>query len=136
MFLIFIRFRALFVHMLPCLALVILNILLFRAMREADRKRERLLTTRAVSSASNAIENTSTTTNIMKLKNGKESMESKKIRDTNNTTMMLVVVISVSLDQIFENVTKFVHLILLCCYSDITKMHCVYKFYFIGISGS
>ena len=79
-------------------------------MREADRKRERLLTTRAVSSASNAIENTSTTTNIMKLKNGKESMESKKIRDTNNTTMMLVVVISVSLVPIFENVTKFVHL--------------------------
>ena len=50
-------------------------------MREADKKRERLLNCRqkaAVASAKG------------------ESKESKKIRDTNTTTLMLIVVITVS----------------------------------------
>ena len=37
------RFRVLFVHFIPCMSLVILNILLFVAMKDADRKRQRLL---------------------------------------------------------------------------------------------
>ena len=88
-----------FVHMLPCLALVILNILLFRAMREADRKRERLLKSRLVSAATNNTTNTSTTPNVTKPVGG-ESKETKKIRDTNNTTLMLVVVITVSVHEL------------------------------------
>ena len=80
--------------MLPCLALVILNILLFRAMREADRKREKLLKTRCVSAATNHSGNSATVTNTVKPLGG-ESKETKKIRDTNNTTSMLVVVITV-----------------------------------------
>ena len=95
----FLRFRVLFVHMLPCLALVILNILLFRAMREADRKRERLLKTRMVSTTTaHSGNNTSTSTNAVKSVGG-ESKETKRIRDTNNTTMMLVVVITVRLND-------------------------------------
>ena len=89
-----IRFRVLFVHMLPCLALVVLNILLFLAMFEADRKRERLLKTRMVSTTSS--NPGSTSTNNTKSVGG-ESKETKKIRDTNNTTLMLVVVITVNI---------------------------------------
>ena len=89
-----IRFRVLFVHMLPCLALVVLNILLFLAMFEADRKRERLLKTRMVSTTSS--NQGSTSTNNTKSVGG-ESKETKKIRDTNNTTLMLVVVITVTI---------------------------------------
>jgi len=40
------RFRVLFVHLIPCVSLVILNILLFRTMKEAEKKRERLLNCR------------------------------------------------------------------------------------------
>ena len=65
-------------------------------MREADRKRERLLKTRMVSASTTNSANTSTITNAIKPVGG-ESKETKKIRDTNNTTLMLVVVITVSL---------------------------------------
>ena len=57
-------------------------------MFEADRKRERLLKTRMVSTTSS---NPGSTKSV-----GGESKETKKIRDTNNTTLMLVVVITVS----------------------------------------
>ena len=36
------RFRCLFVQLLPCISLVILNILLFSAMRRAEQRRRRL----------------------------------------------------------------------------------------------
>ena len=65
-------------------------------MREADRKRERLLKTRMVSASTTNSANTSTITNAIKPVGG-ESKETKKIRDTNNTTLMLVVVITVTL---------------------------------------
>ncbi len=74
---IFFRFRVLFVNLIPCASLVVLNILLFITMKEAERKRERLLNCR------------------QKAKTG-ESKESKKLRDSNCTTLMLIVVITVS----------------------------------------
>ena len=67
-------------------------------MREADRKRARLLKTRMVSATTTNSGNTSTITNATKPVGG-ESKETKKIRDTNNTTLMLVVVITVSLNS-------------------------------------
>ena len=70
-------------------------------MREADRKRERLLKTRCVSAATNHSGNTPTITNAVKPVGG-ESKETKKIRDTNNTTSMLVVVITVSQHHPFK----------------------------------
>ena len=67
-------------------------------MREADRKRERLLQGKRASSAlyaaANRTTNTLATTNHTPAVG--ESKETKKIRDTNNTTLMLVVVITVS----------------------------------------
>ena len=36
------RFRVIFVQVLPCISLVILNILLFSAMRRAEQRRRRL----------------------------------------------------------------------------------------------
>ncbi len=74
------RFRVLFVHLIPCVSLVFLNILLFRAMRQADKKREKLLNSNK------------------KANSGKgESRESRKIRDSNTTTLMLIIVISVKI---------------------------------------
>ena len=35
-------FRVLFIHLLPCISLVVLNILLFRTLRETRAKRDRL----------------------------------------------------------------------------------------------
>ena len=40
------RFRVIFVHFLPCVSLVILNILLFSAMRRAERRRQKLMASR------------------------------------------------------------------------------------------
>ena len=81
-FVVFSRFRAMFVHFIPCVSLVILNFLLFRAMKEAENKREKLL-------------NSNPKVNF----NRRETKESKKIRDANTTTLMLIVVISVSTNQ-------------------------------------
>ena len=78
-YIVFSRFRAMFVHFIPCVSLVILNFLLFRAMKEAENKREKLL-------------NSNPKVNF----NRRETKESKKIRDANTTTLMLIVVISVS----------------------------------------
>jgi neuromedin U receptor 1 len=66
-------FRVLFVHLIPCVALVILNILLFRALKQAQQRREQLLSK----------------------KNQKN--ECKKLRDSNCTTLMLIVVVTVFL---------------------------------------
>ncbi|CAB3378167.1 Hypothetical predicted protein [Cloeon dipterum] len=65
-------FRVIFVHMLPCISLVLLNVLLFRAMRVAQQKRERLF------------------------KENRKS-ECKRLRDSNCTTLMLIVVVTVFL---------------------------------------
>ncbi|XP_050312242.1 sex peptide receptor [Anthonomus grandis grandis] len=67
-------FRLIFVHMLPCIALVTLNLLLFRALKQAQKRRDILLNSK---------------------KNQKN--ECKKLRDSNCTTLMLIVVVSVFL---------------------------------------
>lgn len=65
-------FRVLFVHLLPCVILVILNAHLFRAMRQAQDRRK-----------------------ILFSENHKK--ESKKQREANYTTLMLIVVVTVFL---------------------------------------
>ena len=40
------RFRVVCVHLVPCVSLVILNILLFSAIRKAERRRQKLLASR------------------------------------------------------------------------------------------
>lgn len=65
-------FRILFVHLLPCASLVTLNVLLFRAMKQAQDKRKKLFR-----------------------ENRKK--ECKKLRDANCTTLMLIVVVTVFL---------------------------------------
>lgn len=65
-------FRLLFVHLIPCILLVILNLLLVRAMRQAQERRKTLFR-----------------------ENRKK--ESKKLREANCTTLMLVVVVTVFL---------------------------------------
>lgn len=65
-------FRVIFVHLIPCVSLVVLNGLLFRAMRQAQRRREILF------------------------KENRKS-ECKKLRESNCTTLMLIVVVSVFL---------------------------------------
>ncbi|PZC82849.1 hypothetical protein B5X24_HaOG209292 [Helicoverpa armigera] len=65
-------FRVLFVHLIPCTSLVVLNVLLFRAMRTAQINRQRLF------------------------KENRKS-ECRKLRDSNCTTLMLIVVVTVFL---------------------------------------
>ncbi|KAL1516907.1 hypothetical protein ABEB36_000740 [Hypothenemus hampei] len=67
-------FRVFFVHLVPCIALVTLNLLLFRALKQAQKRRDILLSSK---------------------KNPKS--ECKKLRDSNCTTLMLIVVVSVFL---------------------------------------
>ncbi|CAL8111659.1 unnamed protein product [Orchesella dallaii] len=66
-------FRVIFVHMGPCIALLVLNSLLFRAMKEAQQKRLQLF------------------------KDNKKANECRKMRDANSTTIMLIVVVTVFL---------------------------------------
>ncbi|XP_030079383.1 sex peptide receptor [Drosophila hydei] len=65
-------FRVIFVNLLPCIILVTLNILLFAALRQAQERRKLLFR-----------------------ENRKK--ECKKLRDSNCTTLMLIVVVSVFL---------------------------------------
>jgi neuromedin U receptor 1 len=71
-YLIYFGFRVIFVHAVPCVSLVVLNVLLFRAMRIAQLKRERLFQENRKS-------------------------ECKRLRDSNCTTLMLIVVVTVFL---------------------------------------
>lgn len=65
-------FRVFFVHLIPCILLVILNLLLFRAMKQAQDRRK-----------------------VLFRENRKK--ESKKLREANCTTLMLIVVVTVFL---------------------------------------
>ena len=65
-------FRIVFVHIGPCALLVQLNVLLFRALKKAQRKREKLF-------------------------NENRKSECIKLRDSNSTTIMLIVIVSVFL---------------------------------------
>ncbi|XP_053648445.2 sex peptide receptor-like [Cherax quadricarinatus] len=66
-------FRVVFVHLGPCTVLVVLNFLLFRAMKEAQKRRKKLLHDK------------------------KSKRECKKLSDSNCTTLMLIAVVSVFL---------------------------------------
>lgn len=66
-------FRILFVHTFPITALVVLNLLLFRALRRAQVTRDRLF------------------------KQNPNKSESSRMRDSTNTTVMLIVVVTVFL---------------------------------------
>lgn len=65
-------FKVVFVNTGPCTALVVLNVLLFRALKAAQKKR-------------------------LKLFQENRKSECKKLRDSNCTTMMLIVVVTVFL---------------------------------------
>lgn len=66
-------FRIVFVHLVPCVTLVILNLLLFRALKQAQKRRDILLSKK------------------------NQKTECKKLRDSNCTTLMLIVVVTVFL---------------------------------------
>lgn len=74
-FVTYFMFRVIFVHLIPCIALVILNVLLFRALKQAQQRRDLLLSK----------------------KNQNQKTECKKLRDSNCTTLMLIVVVTVFL---------------------------------------
>lgn len=65
-------FRVIFVHVIPCTALIVLNVLLFKAMREAKKKRQKMF-------------------------KDKRKSDCKNQRDKNCTTLMLIVVVTVFL---------------------------------------
>lgn len=72
-FVTYFMFRVLFVHLIPCVALVILNVLLFQALKQAQKRRDLLLSKK------------------------NQKSECKKLRDSNCTTLMLIVVVTVFL---------------------------------------
>ncbi|CAM1301867.1 Uncharacterised protein r2_g1168 [Pycnogonum litorale] len=81
-------FRVFFVHLGPCLSLVILNVLLFKAMRKAQINRERLFKDKTLRSDCR-----------------------NSGRDSNCTTLMLIVVVSVFLAvEIPLAVTTTIHI--------------------------
>ena len=63
-------FRVVCVHLGPCASLVLLNVLLFGALRRAQQKRDKLF------------------------KENRKASECRKLRDSNCTTLMLIVVVS------------------------------------------
>ena len=63
-------FRVFCVHLVPCVSLVVLNALLFGALRRAQQKRDKLF------------------------KENRKASECRKLRDSNCTTLMLIVVVS------------------------------------------
>ncbi|XP_050426325.1 sex peptide receptor [Adelges cooleyi] len=65
-------FRVIFVHTGPCISLVVLNLCLCRAMRDAQLKRDKLF-------------------------NDNRKNECRRLRDSNCTTLMLIVVVTVFL---------------------------------------
>lgn len=64
-------FRVFFVHLIPCIVLVLLNFFLFRAMKQAQLKREKLF--------------------------DKCYKKSKRANDKNCTTLMLIVIVNIFL---------------------------------------
>nr|XP_036227687.1 sex peptide receptor [Bactrocera oleae]XP_036227688.1 sex peptide receptor [Bactrocera oleae] len=71
-FSIYFLFRVVFVHVVPCILLVTLNVLLWQAMEEAKERRKALF-------------------------RDNKKVESRKVRDSNCTTYMLITVVSVFL---------------------------------------
>ncbi|XP_023346096.1 sex peptide receptor [Eurytemora carolleeae] len=86
-FLTFYWFRVIFVQLVPCVALVILNTLLFSAMKRAERRRQKLMAGK-IRAAAKAAKSNSTASN---------GTANKRQRDANSTTLMLIVVIAIFL---------------------------------------
>ena len=90
------RFRVLFVHLIPCVSLIVLNTFLFNTMREAEKRREQLLQSKAKSAAIAAAAAAGGGGGGQAAAHAaKESRETRKIRDSNSTTFMLITVITV-----------------------------------------
>jgi len=79
-------FRVIFIHLVPCSILIVLNALLVRTMRQAQRRRRQLLAQNRKS-------------------------ECRRLAERNMTTMMLVVVVGVFLLAELPNALLFIVLI-------------------------
>lgn len=76
-------FRVIFIHLIPCTSLIILNALLVSALQSARRRRKRLM-------------------------QQKKTSESKKLQDSNHTTLMLIAVVGLFLIVEFPLGVSFV----------------------------
>jgi len=93
-------FRVVFVQIFPCISLVILNILLFSAMRRAEQRRRRLTinkTNNNFKKGGSRPKRSNTIARRMSIFGFSKESRDRRQRDANNTTMMLIVVIAVFL---------------------------------------
>ena len=96
------RFRVVCVHLVPCVSLVILNILLFSAIRKAERRRQKLMASRVKAEQAGLVKRGIRTDLFIwlilqtQIKNS-GNRDNKRQRDAYSTTMMLIVVIAVFL---------------------------------------
>eukprot|EP00090_Calanus_glacialis_P019990 TRINITY_DN30708_c0_g1_i4.p1 TRINITY_DN30708_c0_g1~~TRINITY_DN30708_c0_g1_i4.p1 ORF type:complete len:460 (-),score=70.44 TRINITY_DN30708_c0_g1_i4:402-1781(-) len=93
-------FRVVFVQIFPCISLVILNILLFSAMRRAEQRRRRLTinkTNNNFKKGGSRPTRSNTIARRMSIFGFSKESRDRRQRDANNTTMMLIVVIAVFL---------------------------------------
>ena len=94
------RFRVVCVHLVPCVSLVILNILLFSAIRKAERRRQKLMASRVKAEQAGLVKRWISTDLFMNPSNinkNSGNRDNKRQRDAYSTTMMLIVVIAVFL---------------------------------------
>jgi len=99
-FMLFWWFRVIFVQVFPCISLVILNILLFSAMRRAEQRRRRLTINRTNNNLKKnnaAKQKRGTVGRRLSMFGFSKEQRDRRQRDANSTTMMLIVVIAVFL---------------------------------------
>merc|ERR1719361_1062548 len=99
-FMVFWWFRVIFVQVFPCISLVILNILLFSAMRRAEQRRRRLTINRTnnnMKKNKTAKQKKGTVGRRLSMFGFSKEQRDRRQRDANSTTMMLIVVIAVFL---------------------------------------
>jgi len=99
-FMLFWWFRVIFVQVVPCISLVILNILLFSAMRRAEQRRRRLTINRTnnnMKKNKTAKQKRGTVGRRLSMFGFSKEQRDRRQRDANSTTMMLIVVIAVFL---------------------------------------
>ena len=104
-------FRCLFVQLLPCISLVILNILLFSAMRRAEQRRRRLTINKTKQGGSGGKRRLDR--KRLSIFGGRSrEKEDRRQRDANSTTLMLIVVIAVFLTvEIPQSVLGLLHIV-------------------------
>merc|ERR1719507_1972905 len=108
-FITFFWFRCLFVQLLPCISLVILNILLFSAMRRAEQRRRRLTINKTKPVKKARVARKNTMARRMSIFGFTKESRDRRQRDANSTTMMLIVVIAVisALHTISSSLVEF-----------------------------